>query len=62
MQRLFGETAGGQVHLLFYLAYSKQNSFYQVDSLGKIINCLIHSLEFKLLPSLVLPWGTVYLL
>ena len=38
--------AGGQVRLLFHLAHSNQISFYQVDSLGKITDRLIHPLEF----------------
>lgn len=45
--------AEGQVRLLFYLAHSNQISFYQVDSLGKITDCLIHPLEFKIILPLV---------
>lgn len=45
--------AEGQVRSLFYLAHSNQISFYQVDSLGKITDCLIHPLEFKIILSLV---------
>lgn len=39
--------AGGRVRLLFHLAHSNQISFYQVDSLGKITDGLIHPLEFR---------------
>ena len=54
--------AGGQVRLLFHLAHSNQISFYQVDSLGKITDGLIHPLEFKIILSLVPHLGTVYFL
>lgn len=45
--------AEGQVCLLFYLAHSNQIFFDQVDSLGKITDCLIRPLEFKIILSLV---------
>lgn len=51
----------GQVCSLFYLAHS-HTAFYQVDSLGKITDCLFHPLEFKIILSLVPHQGTVYLL
>ena len=54
--------AGGQVCLLFYFAHSNQISFYQVDSLGKITDGLIHPLKFKIILSLVPHSGTVYFL
>lgn len=54
--------AEGQVCSLVYLAQNNQISFYQVDSLGKITDCLIHPLEFKVILSLVPHQGTVYFL
>lgn len=45
--------ADGQVRLLFNLAHSNQISFYQVYSLGKITDSLIHPLKFKIILPLV---------